>query len=123
VKSLLSARSRLHKAVLDALHNADIEIVSPSFMNQRPQPDGLKMIAKSPGPTKQEEASPEDVIFDKAEEAEQKEKSKETLMQTIADIDAKIAESDGENRDELKHQKATAEAQLAALVKTKNEEG
>lgn len=123
VKSLLSARSRLHKAVLDALHNADIEIVSPSFMNQRPQPDGLKMIAKSPGHTKQEEASPEDVIFDKAEEAEQKEKSKETLMQTIADIDAKIAESDGENRDELKHQKATTEAQLAALVKTKNEEG
>ena len=123
VKSLLSARSRLHKAVLDALHNADIEIVSPSFMNQRPQPDGLKMIAKSPSHTKQEEASPEDVIFDKAEEAEQKEKSKETLMQTIADIDAKIAESDGENRDELKHQKATAEAQLAALVKTKNEEG
>lgn len=123
VKSLLSARSRLHKAVLDALHNADIEIVSPSFMNQRPQPDGLKMIAKSPAHTKQEEASPEDVIFDKAEEAEQKEKSKETLMQTIADIDAKIAESDGENRDELKHHKATAEAQLAALVKTKNQEG
>ena len=123
VKSLLSARSRLHKAVLDALHNADIEIVSPSFMNQRPQPDGLKMIAKSPGYTKQEEASPEDVIFDKAEEAEQKEKSKEMLMQTIADIDAKIAESGDENRDELKHQKATAEAQLATLVKTKNEEG
>ncbi|WP_334021299.1 mechanosensitive ion channel family protein [Alteromonas sp. S015] len=123
VKSLLSARSRLHKAVLDALHNADIEIVSPSFMNQRPQPDGLKMIAKFPSHTKQEEASPEDVIFDKAEEAEQKEKSKETLMQTIADIEAKIAESDGEKRDELKHQKATAEAQLATLVKTKNEEG
>ena len=83
----------------------------------------MKMIAKSPGHTKREEASPEDVIFDKAEEAEQKEKSKETLTQTIADIDAKIAESDGESRDELKHQKATAEAQLAALVKTKNEEG
>lgn len=123
VKSLLSARSRLHKAVLDALHNADIEIVSPGFMNQRPQPEGLKMIAKSPSHTKQEEATPEDVIFDKAEEAEQKEKSKETLVQTIADIDAKIAESDSENRDELKHQKATAEAQLATLVKTKNEEG
>ena len=64
--------------------NADIEIVSPSFMNQRPQPDGLKMIAKSPGHTKQEEASPEDVIFDKAEEAEQKEKSKETLCPIMA---------------------------------------
>tara|TARA_Y100000310_G_scaffold51910_1_gene47776 strand:- start:9895 stop:10965 length:1071 start_codon:yes stop_codon:yes gene_type:complete len=123
VKSLLSARSRLHKAVLDALHNSDIEIVSPSFMNQRPQPDGLKMIAKSPSQTKQEETSPEDVIFDKAEEAEQKEKSKETLMKKIADIDAKIAESDSERRDELKHQKATAEAELTILVETKNDDG
>lgn len=123
VKSLLSARSRLHKAVLDALHNSDIEIVSPSFMNQRPQADGLKMIAKSPSQTTKEEASPEDVIFDKAEEAEQKEKNKEMLMQTIADIDAKIAEAESENRDELKQQKATAEARLATLVKTKTEEG
>lgn len=123
VKSLLSARSRLHKAVLDALHDSDIEIVSPSFMNQRPQADGLKMIAKSPSQTTKEEASPEDVIFDKAEEAEQKEKNKEMLMQTIADIDAKIAETDSENKDELKRQKATAEARLATLVNTKTEEG
>ncbi|MHC6648658.1 mechanosensitive ion channel family protein [Alteromonas sp. HB246098] len=123
VKSLLSARSRLHKAVLDALHDSDIEIVSPSFMNQRPQADGLKKIAKSPSQSTKEEASPEDVIFDKAEEAEQKEKNKGMLMQTIADIDAKIAESDSENKDELKQQKATAEARLATLVKTKTEEG
>lgn len=123
VKSLLSARSRLHKAVLDALHDSNIEIVSPSFMNQRPQTDGLKMIAKSPRQINKEEASPEDVIFDKAEEAEQKEKSKETLLQMIADIDARLAESDGKNSDELKQKKATAEASLAALVKMKAEEG
>ncbi len=83
----------------------------------------MKMIAKSPSQTTKEEASPEDVIFDKAEEAEQKEKNKEMLMQTIADIDAKIAETDSENKDELKQQKATAEARLATLVKTKTEEG
>ena len=81
------------------------------------------MIAKSPGKTSQEESTPEDVIFDKAEEAEQKEKSKETLMQTIADIDAKIADSDGDAKEKLKHQKATAESQLATLVQTKTEEG
>ncbi|AXT38094.1 mechanosensitive ion channel family protein [Alteromonas sp. BL110] len=123
VKSLLSARSRLHKAVLDALHDSNIEIVSPSFMNQRPQTDGLKMIAKSPRQITKEEASPEDVIFDKAEQAEQKEKSKETLLQMIADIDARLAENDGKNSDELKQKKATAEASLAALVKMKAEEG
>lgn len=117
VKSLLSARSRLHKAVLDSLHNADIEIVSPGFINQRPQPDGLKMIAKSPRQTWQEDSSPEDVIFDKAEEAEQKEKSKDSLVQALADIDGKIADSDGDEKAVLKRKKATLEAQLSVLVK------
>ena len=119
VKSLLSARSRLHKAVLDSLHNADIEIVSPGFINQRPQPDGLKMIAKSPHQTQQEDSSPEDVIFDKAEEAEQKEKNKDSLEQALADIDAKIADSEGDEKAVLKRNKAALEAQLSALVKPK----
>ena len=35
VKRLLSARSRLRTCVVDALHAADVEIVSPMFMNQR----------------------------------------------------------------------------------------
>ena len=35
VKTIITARSRLHGRVLDALHNANIEIVSPTFMNQR----------------------------------------------------------------------------------------
>lgn len=33
VQSLISARSDLRKSVLDALHGAGIEIVSPNFMN------------------------------------------------------------------------------------------
>ncbi|MBU3021400.1 mechanosensitive ion channel family protein [Aestuariibacter sp. A3R04] len=123
VKSLLSARSRLHKAVLDTLHNADIEIVSPSFMNQRPQPDGLKIIAKSPRQTQQEDSLPEDVIFDKAEEAEQKEKSKDSLVQALADIDAKIADSEGDEKAVLKNKKAKVEAQLSDLVEAKIQEG
>jgi hypothetical protein len=44
-------------------------------------------------------------------------------MQTIADIDAKIADSDGDVKEKLTHQKATAESQLATLVQTKTEEG
>ena len=35
VKSLISSRSRLRESMLDALHAAGIEIVSPTFMNQR----------------------------------------------------------------------------------------
>ncbi len=35
VRTLVSARSRLAAAVLDTLHGAGVEIVSPNFMNQR----------------------------------------------------------------------------------------
>ena len=36
VKSIVSAKSRLTGSVIDALHDAGIEIVSPNFMNQKP---------------------------------------------------------------------------------------
>ena len=74
VKTLLTARSNLRKEVLDILHDDGIEIVSPNFMNQRPLKDGELIIPKKAPkeePAKKED-SPEDIIFDKAEEAESK---------------------------------------------------
>ena len=44
VKSLLTARSNLCRYVLDSVHGAGIEIISPAFMNQRRFPDELKII-------------------------------------------------------------------------------
>jgi hypothetical protein len=73
VKTLISARSRFHGAVLDQLHLAYIEIVSPNFMNQRQLPERKVFI---PPPENTEISSAEDKIqaeeriFDKAEEAE-----------------------------------------------------
>ena len=73
VKNLITANSNLKKCVLDVLHENDIEIVSPSFMNQRQTSNSGKVIPKQeiaaaikPGAT---DASPEDLIFDKAEVA------------------------------------------------------
>ncbi len=72
VKRLVSAKSDLRAGVMDSLHEAGIEIVSPNFMNTRtlerdrifvPEPSGE---AARPTPS----AAPERVIFDKAEEAE-----------------------------------------------------
>lgn len=40
VKQLLTARSNLCKSILDVLHEAGVEIVSPTFMNQRQLLDG-----------------------------------------------------------------------------------
>jgi len=123
VKSMLSARSRLHKSVLDALHNTGIEIVSPTFMNQRPQPEGLQMIPQKSGtpkevatPEVEEENHPEAIIFDKAEEAEQHEKNREGLAEQIASISTQLETADDDEKEQLKTHKATLEKRLADLV-------
>ncbi|QEF99243.1 Mechanosensitive ion channel [Stieleria maiorica] len=88
VKSLISARSRLAEFVLDALHAADIEIVSPTFMNTRAIPDDKQFI---PQPTlkmaRPMVTKAEDVAFDKAEEAA----SVEQIRHAIDLIDRELA--------------------------------
>ncbi|WP_251359162.1 mechanosensitive ion channel domain-containing protein [Kangiella sp. TOML190] len=69
INTVLSARSTLNGCVLDALHKADIEIVSPSFMNQR-QVNEQVFIPTQRQHKKSAQSSPEEVIFDKAERAE-----------------------------------------------------
>ena len=69
VDQLLTQRSRLKKAVLDQLHAAGIEIVSPNFMNQRQLPTEQVFSAapKYSHVDEDGETSPEAKIFDKAE--------------------------------------------------------
>lgn len=76
VKQILSVRSRLRGEVLDALHEDGIEIVSPNFMNTRALAESARFVPRrqssEPQP-EQPESVPEEVIFDKAEEAETEE--------------------------------------------------
>ena len=71
VKQLLTARSRLRRAMLDRLHGDGVEIVSPSFMNQRVLQPDVPIIARSaPASKTADDSTVEDLAFDKAEEAE-----------------------------------------------------
>ena len=94
VKSIISAKSRLTGHVIDALHQANIEIVSPNFMNQKQVGDTIFIPQKYRTNNKAvlEENTPEDLIFDKAEEAEGIEKKKELL----AEVEKKIAKGNEE---------------------------
>ncbi len=77
IDRLLTTRSRLRCAVLDRLHDAKIEIVSPNFMNQRVlDPKQAVMPARvkpTPGGATQdvvdEEPTAESVVFDKGSKA------------------------------------------------------
>ena len=77
VKNLITARSNLKKCVLDVLHENDIEIVSPSFMNQRILAPYRKTIPYENNLpedlSKVTNVTPEEIIFDKAEVAAESE--------------------------------------------------
>ena len=103
VKSMLTARSNLHKAVMDCLHEAGIEIVSPSFMNQRPQEPGAQMIPqKKENQSESESSAPESVVFDKAEQAESQIKSKEAMEKQLSMLKDQVQSVNGEEKDKLK---------------------
>lgn len=72
VKRILTATSRLNAMVLDKLHEAGIEIVSPNFMNQRQVGDAMFIPKKErkKDVEQAQNANPEALIFDKAEKAE-----------------------------------------------------
>ena len=70
VTSLISARSKLRAEMLDCLHAAGIEIVSPTYMNQRAQDSSRPVIPVVARTLPEEGAAPaEAVIFDKAQSA------------------------------------------------------
>lgn len=102
VKSLLTARSNLCRYVLDTLHGNRVEIMSPAFMNQRKLPDNLKLIppkAKTePAETK---ATAEEVVFDKAEKAEQIEKQKRHLHEKIQEYKTYLENASEENKKRI----------------------
>jgi small-conductance mechanosensitive channel len=99
VKSLISARSRLREAVLDSLHAASIEIVSPNFMNTRAISDDKLFVPEPSRKVAPEKvAQAEELAFDKADEAA----SAEEIRKSIELVDAEITA--------LKEQKSDAAA-------------
>lgn len=114
VKSLLTARSRLRASILDTLHGASVEIVSPTFMNQRrvEQP----VIAERSRRSASDAAEFESKIFDKAEDAQRVERVREALENAkhrVKTLETELGEANGEAKDELRseieHQKELVE--------------
>ncbi|HET8710241.1 MAG TPA: mechanosensitive ion channel domain-containing protein, partial [Spongiibacteraceae bacterium] len=87
VHQIVSRRSQLRAAMLDALHAAHIEIVSPTFMNQRQLTPQQRFIPH-PATAKAthdngEMANIEELLFDKAEKAHLAERAR-ALRESIA---------------------------------------
>lgn len=105
VKHLVSKRSQLHIKVLNTLHNAGIEILSPTAVMQRPLKDGQRIMpdvqTEAASVVSAEEEMPEEKMFDKAEEAEQLEKlgfDKEDLLKEKEELTRQLSELKDEKR-------------------------
>ena len=118
VKSMISARSRLYANILDVLHEDKIEIVSPGFMNQRKLPDDLVVLpvkARAKAKTKEDDKLPEDLIFDKAEQAETKERSEQELLKQIAQLEIDLKAADGDAKADIQNQLLATQEALSLL--------
>jgi len=102
VKSLLTARSNLCRYVLHTLHENGVEIVSPTFMNQRPILEDKKII---PAKTKQKSSESvsivEETVFDKAEKAEKIENEKLLLLSNIQQYEEELKEAPTEEKKQI----------------------
>lgn len=116
-RQLITARSRLHHAVLDTLHGRGIEIMSPTFMMQRPQPASAQEIPVSVRKKDRVEpkATAEGVAFDKADAATEKEQAAESLVEEIKRCEAEIKAADPEAKPALSQRLESLKQRAAAL--------
>ena len=124
VKNMISARSKLIAQVLDVLHEDDIEIVSPNFVNQRRMDDLPPVIAKVQSSVMKQtptEVAPEDIIFDKAEQAESREKQMQTLQEHIALIENQLKSAQGNEKEKLQARLLTKHQRLVTLRQSEEE--
>ena len=117
VSKLLTAKSNLRKKILSVLHKNGVEIVSPNFMNQRVLPEGLQMIPKGylEDTPASEGTSAEEIIFDKADSAAEKESLKQEqvdLKNRMAEIADLLKDKTRQDIRNLEAERATAEKRL-----------
>ena len=134
VKQLISARSLLREKVLDSMHKAGVEIVSPTFMNTRALNENKFFIPKNnkieeTSELAKDKSTPENIVFDKAEQAETLENMRrryEALGDEITAVKERQKEANEETAlDELKLHKEWLEhrrTKLAEIIKKKENE-
>ena len=111
-KGLISARSRLRASMLDTLHGAGVEIVSPNFMNTRMVAEDRVFIPRPSRSVETENVvTAEAVAFDKADEAA----SVEAIRKEIEALDAELAKPEEIAGADAAGRKEELDAKKAAL--------
>lgn len=125
VKQVISYRSTLHKKMLDHLHQAGIEIVSPTFMNTRAYPPEKAFIPSlHEGEHVEAEAGKaEEVVFDIAEDAaslEEMRSAHKAVTELIGELEKRVEKAGDEQQragmaTQLEQLKRRSERMQAAI--------
>lgn len=123
-KGIVTARSELHRSMLNTLHKAGVEIVSPNFMNQRPLKDGVLFIPTQPRTKKavEEDSDAESVLFEKAEIAKQREDHIAELKAEIEQLTVLKDAAEGDEKSTLKDRISALSIELQQVLETTPEE-
>lgn len=118
VDRMLSKRSGLRRTVLDALHEDGIEIMSPAFHNVLQRERTQVVIPDEIGGARQAPKAPEAVAFDKADAAkilEEKRETVEAMNRKVAEIDERMGDLEGEERQALDWERARIRGEAKRL--------
>jgi len=86
-RSLLATRSKLRGAILDTLHKANIEIMSPMFIARREAGDEPAIPEPTSGERSRSRRTAESRVFDKADAAAQVEDTKIKLTESTENLE------------------------------------
>lgn len=130
VGQLLTARSKLRECMLDALHGANIEIVSPTYMNQR-RDDGPPALPEASFRRNSEPAAAtaEAMAFDKANRATVIKQLGARSTALAAEIEELTEERKSADKDDYQRldlavaQRKAHQTAIAALIERMHREG
>lgn len=124
IEHLIGTRRKLRAAVLDALHAAGIEIVSPTYMNTRALNAGARVAPRQNAVSHSEdvdESDPDAVVFDKAAQAEELGRLKKdytAMSQELIGIEQELKEAGpGDERQPINLKKKKLEAKMLRTQK------
>ena len=130
VKQVISTRSRLRAMMLDKLHDAGVEIVSPNFMNTRTLQSDKPVIPRREfmlTDKEKAEVLPETKVFDKAEQAESREKlieRRDKLASEVEELKKSLDDiSEDADREAVNEKIKTIELRRERLTEYLKEKG
>ena len=104
-KRFLGSKSALHRSVLDTLHRAGVQIVSPTFMNQRQIKQGESFVPEvKASADRTRDRGLDSVVFDKADKVEKVEDLRlrlTALDKEIADLEAQVKAAEGDEAEKI----------------------